>query len=92
MKSVFSKDKDAVYAKFPHLSEITRPKMPIISPKGDEVILRTKFQEQLNLLSLAVEMDRQRNDEEGLEKISEAESLESDGSKKKKSDILDKSE
>jgi hypothetical protein len=58
IKSVFTKDKDAVYDKYPHLIEITRPKMPIISPKGDEVIHPSKFQEQLNLLAMAMEMDR----------------------------------
>ena len=67
IKSVFPKEKDAVYGKYPHLAEITRPRMPIISPKGDEVIHPSKFQEQLNLLSLAIELDRQRNNEDETE-------------------------
>jgi hypothetical protein len=38
---------------YPKLAVITVPKMPIITPKGDEIIHRNKFKTQLQLLNTA---------------------------------------
>ena len=46
----FGAHKQRVYAMFPKLAKITVPKMPIITPKGDEIIHRNKFKIQLDLL------------------------------------------
>ena len=38
---------------YPSLAVITVPKMPIITPKGDEIILRKKYNTNMNLLNEA---------------------------------------
>ena len=45
--NIFGKEKSKLYELYPKLAVITVPKMPIITPKGDEIIHRTKFKAQL---------------------------------------------
>ena len=45
--NIFGKQKDKLYEMYPKLAVITVPKMPIITPKGDEIIHRNKFKTQL---------------------------------------------
>lgn len=40
---------------FPTIAVITVPKMPIITPKGDEIILRKKYNANMNVLNEAFE-------------------------------------
>ena len=49
---------------FPSLAVITVPKMPIITPKGDEIILRKKYNNNMNLLNEAFEQKKELFDSE----------------------------
>ena len=51
--NIFGKEKQRLYEMYPKLAVITVPKMPIITPKGDEIIHRNKFKTQLQLLNTA---------------------------------------
>lgn len=53
---------------FPKIAAITVPKMPIITPKGDEIILRKKYNNNMNLLREAFESQMQLVDEQEVEK------------------------
>jgi len=52
---VFGKDKQRLYEMFPTIAVITVPKMPIITPKGDEIIIRKKYNTNMHLLTEAFE-------------------------------------
>ena len=52
------------FAVFPSLAVITVPKMPIITPKGDEIILRKKYNNNMNLLNEAFEQKKELFDSE----------------------------
>ena len=54
---------------FPSLAVITVPKMPIITPKGDEIILRKKYNTNMSLLNEAFEQKRQLFDEPTTESV-----------------------
>ena len=60
----FGNSKQKLYKMFPKLAVITVPKMPIITPKGDEIIHRNKFKTQLDLLKEAYNMKMQLYEEE----------------------------
>ena len=49
---------------FPSLAVITVPKMPIITPKGDEIIMRKKYNNNMNLLNEAFEQKKELFDSE----------------------------
>ena len=51
-------------AVFPSLAVITVPKMPIITPKGDEIILRKKYNNNMSLLNEAFEQKKELFDSE----------------------------
>lgn len=65
---VFGKEKQKLYEMFPKIAAITVPKMPIITPKGDEIILRKKYNNNMNLLSEAFESQMQLVDVQDVEK------------------------
>lgn len=44
---------------FPSLAVITVPKMPIITPKGDEIIMRKKYNNNMTLLNEAFEQKKE---------------------------------
>ena len=57
--NVFGKNKQNLYEMFPSLAVITVPKMPIITPKGDEIILRKKYNNNMTLLNEAFEQKKE---------------------------------
>jgi hypothetical protein len=57
--SVFGESKNELYKNYPKLADVTIPKMAIITPRGDEVIFRKKFDETLTILK-----DHMQNKEE----------------------------
>ena len=61
---VFGKEKQRLYEMFPSIAVITVPKMPIITPKGDEIIMRKKYNNNMSLLNEAFEQKKQLYDAE----------------------------
>lgn len=57
--NIFGDKKEQLYDLYPKLAVITVPKMPIITPKGDEIIHKNKFKTQLLLLNHAWEQKKQ---------------------------------
>ena len=64
---VFGKEKNRLYQMFPTLAVITVPKMPIITPKGDEIILRKKYNSNMNLLNEAFEQQQELYNENAID-------------------------
>ena len=55
---------------FPTIAVITVPKMPIITPKGDEIILRKKYNTNMTILTEAFEQRDELYDSKWQEKAS----------------------
>ena len=54
---------------FPTIAVITVPKMPIITPKGDEIILRKKYNANMNVLNEAFEQKAELYDTQWQESV-----------------------
>ena len=48
--NVFDKHKDTIYRDYPALSKLNVPKIPIMTPKGKDIIMPTPFRESNAIL------------------------------------------
>lgn len=53
--NVFDKHKDTIYKDYPALSKLNVPKIPIMTPKGKDIIMPTPFRESNAILQASVE-------------------------------------
>lgn len=51
IQNAFGRNVSKLYAQYPNLKQLTQPNLPIIDPRGLEIIKRSQFKESLRLLS-----------------------------------------
>ena len=55
MLNVFDKHKETIYKDYPALSKLNVPRIPIMTPKGKDIIMPTPFRESNAILQASVE-------------------------------------
>lgn len=59
IQNAFGKNVGKLYSQYPNLKQLTQPNLPIIDPRGIEIIKRSQFKESLKLLDNVVTMTKE---------------------------------